>query len=63
LHHDRAKYVTARNWSYVVGDTAAVNRFNRVDLLYDDVEFNKEQIDGLNEFIRNKHEENQKRRK
>ena len=63
LHHDRAKYVTVRNWSYVVGDTAAVNRFNRVDLLYDDVEFNKEQIEGLNEFIRTKHEQNLKRRK
>jgi len=63
LHLDRAKYVTVRNWSYVIGDTAAVNRFNRVDLLYDDVEFNKEQIEGLNEYIRSRHEQNLKRRK
>ena len=44
-------------------DTAAVNRFNKVDLLFEDVKFNREQIDELDEFIRTKHEKNQKRRK
>lgn len=63
MNHDRAKYVTVRNWSYVMKDTAAINRFNRVDLLFEDVKFNREQIDELNEFIRSKHEKNQKRRK
>lgn len=62
LHHDHAKYVAVRNWSYVMKDTGAVNRFNRVDLLFEDVKFNREQIDELNEFIRTKHEQNQKRR-
>lgn len=63
LHLDHAKYVTVRNWSYVMKDTAAVNRFNKVDLLFKDVKFNREQIDELDEFIRTKHEQNQKRRK
>ena len=63
LHLDHAKYVTVRNWSYVMKDTAAVNRFNKVDLLFEDVKFNREQIDELDEFIRTKHELNQKRRK
>lgn len=63
LHLDHAKYVTVRNWSYVMKDTAAVNRFNKVDLLFEDVKFNREQIDELDEFIRTKHEQNQKRRK
>ena len=61
LHLDHAKYVTVRNWSYVMKDTAAVNRFNKVDLLFEDVKFNREQIDELDEFIRTKHEQNQKR--
>ena len=63
LHLYHAKYVTVRNWSYVMKDTAAVNRFNKVDLLFEDVKFNREQIDELDEFIRTKHEKNQKRRK
>lgn len=63
LAHDHAKYVTVRNWSYVMKDTAAINRFNRVDLLFEDVKFNREQIEELDEFIRTKHEKNQKRRK
>ena len=63
LHLDHAKYVTVRNWSYVMKDTAAVNRFDKVDLLFEDVKFNREQIDELDEFIRTKHEQNQKRRK
>ncbi|MDD5781815.1 MAG: hypothetical protein PUD30_02950 [Muribaculaceae bacterium] len=63
LHLDHAKYVTVRNWSYVMKDTAAVNRFNKVDLLFEDVKFNREQIDELDEFIRTKHEQNQKHRK
>lgn len=61
LHLDHAKYVTVRNWSYMMKDTAAVNRFNKVDLLFEDVKFNREQIDELDEFIRTKHEQNQKR--
>ena len=63
LHLDHAKYVTVRNWSYVMKETAAVNRFNNVDLLFEDVKFNREQIDELDEFIRTKHEQNQKHRK
>ena len=63
LHLDHAKYVTVRNWSYVLKDTATVNRFNKVDLLFEDVKFNREQIEELDEFIRTKHEQNQKRRK
>lgn len=63
LHLDHAKYVTVRNWSYVMKDTAAVNRFDKVDLLFEDVKFNREQIDELDEFIRTKHGQNQKRRK
>ena len=63
LHQDHNKYVIVRNWSYVLNDTAAVNRFNRVDLLFEDVKFNKEQIEELNEYISSKHEQNQKRRK
>lgn len=63
LHQDHNKYVIVRNWSYVLNDTAAVNRFNRVDLLFEDVKFNREQIDELDEFIRTKHEQNQERLK
>ena len=63
LHLDHAKYVTVRNWSYAMKDTATVNRFNKVDLLFEDVKFNLEQINELDEFIRTKHEQNQKRRK
>lgn len=63
MHHERTKYVTVRNWSYVMKDTAALNRFNRVDLLFEDVKFNREQIIELNELIRTKNEQNQKPRK
>lgn len=63
MHHERTKYVTVRNWSYIMKDTAALNRFNRVDLLFEDVKFNREQIIELNEFIRTKNEQNQKPRK
>lgn len=63
MHHERTKYVTVRNWSYVMKDTAALNRFNRVDLLFEDAKLNREQIDELDEFIRTKHEQNQKHRK
>lgn len=47
----------------VMKDTAAVNRFNHVDLLFENVKFNREQIEDLNEFIRAKHEQTQNRRK
>lgn len=57
LHHDRVKYVTVRNWSYVAGDTAAVNRFNEVDILFEDTKFNREKIEQLNDHIRSKHEQ------
>lgn len=63
LNLDHVKYITVRNRSYVMKDTAAVNRFEHVDLLFDDVKFNREQIDELDKFIRTKHEQNQKRRK
>lgn len=33
LHHDRAKYVTVRNWSLVEGDTATINKFDYVDFI------------------------------
>ena len=36
LHHDRAKYVTVRNWSLVEGDTAIINKFDYVDFIYSD---------------------------
>lgn len=57
MHHERTKYVTVRNWSYVAGDTAAVNRFNEVDILFEDVKFNREKIEQLNDHIRSKHEQ------
>ena len=37
-------------------DKAAKNRFDRVDLLYEDVNFNREQIELLNESIHDKYE-------
>jgi len=40
-----------------------VSYFLNEDVLYDDVEFNKEQIDGLNDYIRTKYQQNLKRRK
>ena len=60
MHLDRAKYYTVRNWSYVLQDTSAVNRFNRVDVLFEDTKFHREQINDLQEFIRTKHEQNLK---
>ena len=63
LNHDRAKYVTVRNWSYVMNDTSAVNRFDYVDLLFEDVKFNREKLDKLDEYIRTKYEMNQRSRK
>ena len=58
LHLDRAKYYTVRNWSYVLHDMSAVNRFNHVDLLFEDTKFHREQINDLQEFIKTKHEQN-----
>ena len=72
LHHDRAKYVTVRNWSLVEGDTATVNKFDYVDFIYSDVKYRKDDIDALHETIRKKYDsmmekkqkqQNQKRRK
>jgi len=63
LRLEHAKYVTVKNWSFVINDTAAVNRFNRVDLLFEDVEFNKKHINNLNDYIHTRHEQNLKRRK
>lgn len=57
LHLDHAKYVTVRNWSYVNEDASAMNRFDQVDLLFDDVKFNRERIDSLNNYIQSKHEQ------
>ena len=56
-HRPSVKYVTVRNWSYVAGDTAAVNRFNEVDILFEDTKFNREKIEQLNDHIRSKHEQ------
>ena len=72
LHHDRAKYVTVRNWSLVEGDTATINKFDYVDYIYSDVKYHKDDIDALQETIRKKYDimmekkqkqQNQKRRK
>ena len=65
LHLDHAKYVTVRNWSYVNEDASAMNRFDQVDLLFEDVKFNRERIDSLNNYIQSKHEQmlNKQRRK
>lgn len=56
MNYERNKYITVRNWSVVMEDTAAINRFNHVDLLYEDVDFNREQIHDLNAKIKAKHE-------
>ena len=72
LHHDRAKYVTVRNWSLVKGDTATINKFDYVDFIYSDVKYHKDDIDALQETIRKKYDimmekkqkqQNQKHRK
>ena len=56
LHHDRAKYVTVRNWSLVEGDTATINKFDYVDFIYSDVKYRKDDIDALQETIRKKYD-------
>ena len=61
MRYEHDQYVTVRNWLYVTGDTAATNRFNKVELLYRDVDFNKEEITRLNEYIQKRHEQNLKR--
>lgn len=72
LHHDRAKYVTVRNWCLVESDTATINKFDYVDFIYSDVKFHNEDIDALHETVRKKYDimmekkqkqQNQKRRK
>lgn len=62
-HHDRMKYNIVRNWSYVLEDSAAMNRFNKVDLLFEDVEFNREKIMDIGNMIQTKNEELQKKRR
>ncbi len=56
MRYEHAKYVTARNWLYVTGDTAATNKFNHLDLLFEDVDFNEKKIINLNDHIRELHE-------
>ena len=56
LHHDRAKYVTVRNWSLVEGDTAIINKFDYVDFIYSDAKYRKDDIDALYETIRKKYD-------
>jgi len=64
MHYDRAKYITVRNWSLVDEDSSAMNRFNKVDRLYQDVDFNREEILELEKSIMSKHERlMEKRRK
>ena len=62
-HHDRMKYNIVRNWSYVMEDSAVMNRFNKVDLLFEDVEFNRENIEDLGNMIHSKHEAMLKKRR
>ena len=56
LHHDRAKYVTVRNWSLSEGDTATINKFDYVDFIYSDAKYRKDDIDALQETIRKKYD-------
>ena len=62
-HNERMKYNIVRNWSYVLEDSAAMNRFNKVDLLFEDVEFNREKIMDIGNMIQTKNEELQKKRR
>lgn len=62
-HHDRMKYNIVRNWSYVLEDSAAMNRFNKVDLLFQNVEFNREKIMDIGNMIQTKNDELQKKRR
>ena len=57
------KYNIVRNWSYVLEDSAAMNRFNKVDLLFEDVEFNREKIMDIGNMIQTKNEELQKKKR
>ena len=57
------KYNIVRNWSYVLEDSAAMNRFNKVDLLFEDVEFNRDKIMDIGNMIQTKNEELQKKRR
>ncbi len=43
--------------------SSAVNRFDYVDLFFEDVKFNREKLDKLDEYIHTKHEMNQRSRK
>ena len=40
-----------------------MNRFNKVDLLFEDVEFNREKIMDIGKMIESKNEELQKKRR
>lgn len=64
MHYAVSKYNTVRNWSLVEDDTSAMDRFNKVDQLFEDPEFNSEEIIGLRDTIKSKHERlMEKRRK
>lgn len=62
-HNERMKYNIVRNWSYVLEDSAAMKRFDKVDLLFEDVEFNREKIMDIGNMIQTKNEELQKKRR
>ena len=54
----QAKYVAARNWAYVEHDSTSMHRFDYLDLLYAHPDWNKQDIENLNNSISKKHEEN-----
>lgn len=56
-HNERIKYNIVRNWSYELEDSAAMKRFDKVDLLFEDVEFNREKIMDIGNMIQTKNEE------
>lgn len=62
-HNERIKYNIVRNWSYVLEDSAAMKRFDKVDLLFEDVEFNREKIMDIGNMIQTKNEELQKKKR
>ena len=65
MSYDSSKYHLARNWSYVLLDDSAVERFDYVDMLYSntDSEYNRERILELQKHIEKMHEYNIKERK
>lgn len=63
MHYAVSKYNTVRNWSLVDDDSSAMNRFNKVDLLFEDPEFNCDEIIELNDTIKSKYERWKERRR